>query len=112
MLNLELPALNVLSKIDLMTKYGEVDFDLDYYTELPELTQMLYCVDRWSLPFIKSCCRKHQRRTIQGEEVEEPDLSEDSEDSNDSNRLDWDSMCDEEVFVNRPKDPFQKQYRK
>lgn len=46
MLNLELPAINVLSKIDLMTKYGEVDFDLDYYTELPEITQMLFCVDR------------------------------------------------------------------
>ena len=38
--------MNVLSKIDLITKYGDIDYDLDYYTELPDLSLMLYGVDR------------------------------------------------------------------
>ena len=46
-INLELPSVNVLSKIDLITKYGDVDYDLDYYTELPEMTRMLFGVDRY-----------------------------------------------------------------
>ena len=46
MINLEMPAVNVLSKIDLITKYGQVDYDLDYYTELPDISRMLFRVDR------------------------------------------------------------------
>lgn len=46
MINLEMPAVNVLSKIDLITKYGQVDYDLDYYTELPDISRMLFGVDR------------------------------------------------------------------
>ena len=38
--------MNILSKIDLIQKYGEVDFDLEYYTQLPEMTRMLYGVDK------------------------------------------------------------------
>ena len=51
-INLELPSVNVLSKIDLITKYGDVDYDLDYYTELPEMTRMLFGVDRYWLMFL------------------------------------------------------------
>ena len=47
MINLEMPAVNVLSKIDLITKYGSVDYDLDYYTELPDISRMLFGVDRY-----------------------------------------------------------------
>ena len=111
MLNLELPAINVLSKIDLMTKYGEVDFDLDYYTELPEITQMLFCVDRLDLERIYLMIRKNRARTAQGEEIDEPSSSND-EPNDSENNTNTDYMCDEEIFVNRPKDQFQKQYRK
>jgi GPN-loop GTPase len=34
MLHLELPQVNVLSKIDLLDQYGTLDFDLDYYLEV------------------------------------------------------------------------------
>ena len=43
---MELPAVNVLSKIDLITKFGDIDYDLEYFTELPDLSLMLYGVDR------------------------------------------------------------------
>ena len=34
MLHLELPHVNVLSKIDLIEQYGQLDFNLDFYTEV------------------------------------------------------------------------------
>ena len=34
MLHLETPHVNVLSKVDLMDKYGELDFNLEYYTDV------------------------------------------------------------------------------
>ena len=42
MLQLELPHLNVLSKIDLITSYGDLPFNLDYYTEVQDLTYLQY----------------------------------------------------------------------
>jgi GTPase SAR1 family protein len=43
MLHLETPHVNVLSKVDLMDKYGELDFNLEYYTDVMDLT---YLADR------------------------------------------------------------------
>jgi len=40
MLHLELPHVNVLSKIDLLKQYGELDFNLDYYTEVQDLSYL------------------------------------------------------------------------
>ncbi|KAF8500481.1 hypothetical protein F5888DRAFT_1610054 [Russula emetica] len=40
MLHLELPHINVLSKIDLLTQYGDLDFNLDYYTEVQDLSYL------------------------------------------------------------------------
>ncbi|KAG7563077.1 hypothetical protein FFLO_01509 [Filobasidium floriforme] len=37
MLQLELPHVNVLSKMDLVTKYGDLPFNLEYYTEVQDL---------------------------------------------------------------------------
>ena len=34
MLSLELPHINVLSKMDLIESYGELAFNLDFYTEV------------------------------------------------------------------------------
>ena len=33
MLHLDLPHINLLSKIDLIEAYGELNFNLDFYTE-------------------------------------------------------------------------------
>lgn len=78
--------MNILSKIDLIQKYGEVDYDLEYYTQLPAMTRMLYGVDR-----------QHRSDTMINKEEEEDDGAE---------------LCDEEEFVYRAKDPFQQRYRK
>ncbi|THV02491.1 hypothetical protein K435DRAFT_827479 [Dendrothele bispora CBS 962.96] len=40
MLHLELPHINVLSKVDLLNQYGELDFNLDFYTEVQDLTYL------------------------------------------------------------------------
>jgi len=41
MLRLEMPHINVLSKIDLIEKHGELDFNLDFYTEVQDLSYIL-----------------------------------------------------------------------
>lgn len=84
--------MNILSKIDLIRKYGDVDYDLEYYTQLPSMTQMLFGVDR-----------QHQSE-VQHDEEEEEDIDVDDDYEGE--------VCDEEEFVNEPKDPFQKKYRK
>jgi GPN-loop GTPase len=40
MLHLETPHVNVLSKVDLMDKYGDLAFGLDFYTEVQDLTYL------------------------------------------------------------------------
>ena len=37
----ELPHVNVLSKSDLVEKYGQLDFNIDYYTEVMDLDYLL-----------------------------------------------------------------------
>ncbi|KAG8961962.1 hypothetical protein FRC03_004780 [Tulasnella sp. 419] len=38
MFHMGLPHINVLSKLDLLSKYGELDFNLDFYTEVQDLS--------------------------------------------------------------------------
>ncbi|TFY75914.1 hypothetical protein EWM64_g8097, partial [Hericium alpestre] len=40
MLHLALPHINVLSKVDLIKQYGDLDFNLDYYTEVQDLSYL------------------------------------------------------------------------
>ncbi|KAJ3476445.1 hypothetical protein NLI96_g11154 [Meripilus lineatus] len=40
MLHLELPHVNVLSKIDIISQYGDLDFNLDFYTEVQDLSHL------------------------------------------------------------------------
>ncbi|KAJ3508400.1 hypothetical protein NLJ89_g5772 [Agrocybe chaxingu] len=40
MLQLELPHINVLSKIDLLGQYGDLEFNLDFYTEVQDLSYL------------------------------------------------------------------------
>ena len=42
MLQLELPHVNVLSKIDLISTYGDLPFNLDFYTEVQDLSYLQY----------------------------------------------------------------------
>ena len=41
MLQMDLPHLNVLSKIDKLSSYGPLPFNLDYYTEVHDLSYLL-----------------------------------------------------------------------
>ncbi|BGP25459.1 ATP binding protein [Rhodotorula toruloides] len=46
MLQLELPHINVLSKIDLLGQTGDLPFNLDYYTEVQDLSYLLPLLER------------------------------------------------------------------
>lgn len=46
MLQLELPHLNVLSKIDLITSYGDLPFNLDFYTEVQDLSYLQHELEK------------------------------------------------------------------
>ncbi len=41
MARLEFPHINVLSKVDLIEKYGELAFNLDFYTDVQDLRYLL-----------------------------------------------------------------------
>lgn len=43
MLQIELPHINLLSKVDLVEKYGKLQFNLDYYTDVLDLEYLLDC---------------------------------------------------------------------
>jgi hypothetical protein len=46
MLQMELPHINVLSKIDLMVQYGNnLQFGIDFYTEVLDLSYLLEALD-------------------------------------------------------------------
>lgn len=45
-MQLELPHINVLSKIDLLSSYGELPFDLRYYTEVQDMSYLLDSLDK------------------------------------------------------------------
>ncbi|KAF9621172.1 hypothetical protein IFM89_016666 [Coptis chinensis] len=46
MLQLELPHINVLSKIDLIESFGKLAFNLDYYTDVQDLSYLQYHLDQ------------------------------------------------------------------
>ncbi|KAL8144022.1 hypothetical protein V2J09_017054 [Rumex salicifolius] len=46
MLHLELPHVNVLSKIDLIENYGKLAFNLDFYTDAHDLSYLRNCLDQ------------------------------------------------------------------
>ncbi|XP_066494888.1 GPN-loop GTPase 2 [Tiliqua scincoides] len=59
MLHVELPHVNILSKMDLIEQYGKLAFNLDYYTEVLDLS---YLVDHLaSDPFFKNYCRLNKK---------------------------------------------------
>ncbi|PQQ10983.1 GPN-loop GTPase 2 [Prunus yedoensis var. nudiflora] len=46
MLHMELPHINVLSKIDLIGSYGKLAFNLDFYTDVENLSYLQYSLDQ------------------------------------------------------------------
>ncbi|XP_053310464.1 GPN-loop GTPase 2 [Spea bombifrons] len=59
MLHIELPHINILSKMDLIEQYGRLAFNLDYYTEVMDLS---YLVDHLTAdPFFKRHRRLHEK---------------------------------------------------
>uniref|UniRef100_A0A803MYR1 GPN-loop GTPase 2 n=1 Tax=Chenopodium quinoa TaxID=63459 RepID=A0A803MYR1_CHEQI len=46
MLHMELPHVNVFSKIDLIESYGKLAFNLDFYTDAQDLSYLLHCLDQ------------------------------------------------------------------
>ncbi len=48
MMMLDLPHINVFSKIDLLSSYGKLDFNLNYYTEVQDLTYLEESVENES----------------------------------------------------------------
>ena len=67
MLRLELPTVNVLSKVDLLAQYGQLNFNLDYYTDCYDLDRLVPFTDQSNL----------DTQTLQ--EEEEADLADDVE---------------------------------
>lgn len=45
MLQMDLPHINVLTKIDKLASYGELPFNLDFYTEVHDLSYLLPHLD-------------------------------------------------------------------
>ncbi|NWT20615.1 GPN2 GTPase, partial [Vireo altiloquus] len=59
MLHVELPHVNILSKMDLIEQYGKLAFNLDYYTEVLDLS---YLVDHLaSDPFFRNFRRLNEK---------------------------------------------------
>jgi hypothetical protein len=50
MLRLGLPHVNVLSKVDLLTQYGDLPFNLDFFTEMNDLQPLLRYIHEGSIP--------------------------------------------------------------
>ncbi|KAL9652533.1 hypothetical protein ABK040_000103 [Willaertia magna] len=44
MIRLELPHVNILSKVDLIQQYGELDFDIDFYTNVQDLNYLVQTI--------------------------------------------------------------------
>jgi len=53
MLQLEMPHVNVLSKIDLLAQYSNLDFNLDFYTEVMDLDYLHQYLDQSTPQFAK-----------------------------------------------------------
>lgn len=59
MLHVELPHVNVLSKMDLIEQYGKLAFNLDFYTEVMDLSYLLDHLA--SDPFLKKFRRLNEK---------------------------------------------------
>ena len=61
MLQLELPHVNVLSKVDLIQKYGKLQFNVDFYTEVMDLEYLVEAMGED--PFMKRFKKMNEAMT-------------------------------------------------
>ncbi|XP_049517817.1 GPN-loop GTPase 2 isoform X2 [Dermacentor silvarum] len=77
MMHMELPHVNVLSKVDLAEKYGKLHFGLDYYTEVMDLSFLADVLSdkesMWSV--LKACDKSNGYIFSQSEEQQMMSLS-------------------------------------
>ncbi|KAF0976803.1 hypothetical protein FDP41_004098 [Naegleria fowleri] len=85
MIRLELPHVNILSKIDLIEQYGKLAFDIDFYTDVQDLSYL-----------VQSIGRKPESH-IDGEANSNPIESDEDENDDDEKH----DMQDEESFESK-----------
>eukprot|EP00798_Chlamydomonas_sp_ICE-L_P015014 gene15014-21083_t len=61
MLHLEMPHINVLSKVDLLRQYGQLDFQLDFYTEVQDLGYLVAIMERGPLKQGSHFAKKYRK---------------------------------------------------
>lgn len=77
MLKIGLPHVNVLSKVDLLTMYGDLPFTLDFFTDLMNLAPLLRYVNA---PFSNlSEIRQQEEQDIANNNGEYPDVDDDDD---------------------------------
>lgn len=60
MLQLGLPHVNILSKADLVEQFGELDFNLDFFTEVLDLQYLVDKINKTDDPFMAKYERLNQ----------------------------------------------------
>ena len=80
MIRLELPHVNVLSKVDLIQQYGKLAFDIDFYTQVQDLS---YLVRNMGKKPVCEADHEHGEKcnVNNAEEEEEEDIMQDDEDT-------------------------------
>jgi hypothetical protein len=68
MVRLELPHVNILSKIDLIESYGRLAFDLNFYTDVVEVRNLL--------PYLEARPMDPRKKDKEEEEMEEEEEEE------------------------------------
>lgn len=75
MLQMDLPHLNVLTKIDNLRDYGDLPFNLDYYTEVQDLNYLLPLLNREQTSGIPGPSSASENRNLEGADDEEEPTS-------------------------------------
>ena len=82
MLQMDLPHVNILSKIDRVASYGPLPFNLDYYTDVQDLTYLLPYLDE------EEEAKRERRRKTKGKRSTAKKLDGNSEEKDSSSRSD------------------------
>ncbi|KAK8809815.1 hypothetical protein WA158_000758 [Blastocystis sp. Blastoise] len=107
MVNLEMPSLNILSKIDLVEKLGKPVFDLEYYTSLHSLKALLPFLQGGSMESATQEELEEQRNR----EIETQKYFPDDAEFNDDDEFD-DEAYYEQSLTEEEKNSFSYKFRK
>eukprot|EP00624_Nannochloropsis_granulata_P006205 evm.model.NODE_45209_length_5920_cov_30.106588.1 len=78
MVRLELPHVNVLSKIDLIESYGRLAFDLNFYTDVMEVRNLL--------PYLEARPMDPRKKDKEEDEMEEEEEGKEEEEEEEEGR--------------------------